>query len=914
MSPLLPSELFAPGVPVPTVPWAKLQPRVERPIVAWHSLAAHSAEVAACLEALLDRTMIGARLACLAGHAVLPPGWIARLCVFGALHDLGKAQTGFQAKIAGGAGSYVGHVREGMWALDDACARPDFGLLRSLGRERLLEWGGNTEAAVQLFVAAICHHGRPYTWKDVMGTGLADGWRPIGPYDPQHELDVLVALALRWFPAAGDGSTPPLPTDAAFQHLFNGAVTLADWLGSNEQGFPLRCGEDAGLIDRARARAKAIVEVVGLDTGRARRSLQASSPRLRQITGEHEPYDTQQTVFDLPTLPEGSITVLEAETGSGKTEAAIGRYVGLLRSGLVDGMYFALPTRTSAVQIHRRLVEAIEGLFPEESDRPSVVLAVPGYIGAADPAPLGGAQQRFDEDEHGRDIGDALLRTWAAERPKTYLAGALAVGTVDQVLLSALCVRHSHLRATALVRHLLVVDEVHASDPYMQALLAAVLEVHVRAGGHALIMSATLGSVLSHRLLRIGDAAGPSAVAQPLPDLAEAKALPYPLIRYRARTTETTALPVRGAGRSKSVNVELAPIASDPHEVARRALDAAATGAHVLVVRNLVRDCVHTQQALELAAREKDVTHQLFQARNVPAPHHSRYARLDRRALDEAIEAVFGKQRMVGQVGAGVVAVATQTVEQSLDLDADLLITDLCPMDVLLQRIGRLHRHERARPVGAELARVVVLTPSERDLGTFLPSRGVRSLARGPHGIATVYRDLRVLEATWQALEQRPTLVIPRDNRALVEEATHPVALAAIVARAPSAAWRDHANDVVAGTLNDRAIASVNRVDRNQTFGTFAFPADGMGRAIGARLGEADRTVTFDHPLPSPFQNVVTELTVPYWLARDMPLDARPAEIVHDDAGFTFGLASLRFRYDRFGLSATSRPTDEEAG
>ncbi len=85
------------------------------------------------------------------------------------------------------------------------------------------------------------------------------------------------------------------------------------------------------------------------------------------------------------------------------------------------------------------------------------------------------------------------------------------------------------------------------------------------------------------------------------------------------------------------------------------------------------------------------------------APHHSRYAKTDRQLLDKAIEAAFGR----GGASGGCVAVATQTVEQSLDIDADLLITDLCPIDVLLQRIGRLHRHKQ--PSGSWLGLVVTL-------------------------------------------------------------------------------------------------------------------------------------------------------------------------------------------------------------
>ncbi|MCA9655789.1 MAG: CRISPR-associated helicase Cas3', partial [Myxococcales bacterium] len=518
----------------------------------------------------------------------------------------------------------------------------------------------------------------------------------------------------------------------------------------------------------------------------ARRGLGSTAPSFHSISG-FDPRPAQQATLELPLDRQGSLTVLEAETGSGKTEAALARFMRLFHAGEVDGLYLALPTRTAATQLHRRVHEALVRAFPREDERPPAVLAVPGYLRVDDHEGrrLPGFEVLWNDD------GKAALRHrgWAAEHPKRYLAGAVVVGTIDQVLLSTLMVSHAHMRATCAARHLLVVDEVHASDDYMIALLEAVLRFHLGAGGHALLMSATLGSAARGRLLA---AAGPEPE---LPGLDDAVAEPYPLVSHAPRGESPQRHAVAHVGAGKGVHPRLLRAADEPEAVAAAALDAAQAGACVLVVRNLVRDCVATQLALEALASTRGASELLFAVGGIVAPHHSRYAREDRTRLDAAVEALFGKQRPSGR---GRVLVATQTVEQSLDLDADLLLTDLCPMDVLLQRIGRLHRHDRPRPAGFEQAQVQVLVPEQRALGQHIRADGT---ALGPHGYGTVYGDLRVLEATLRLCERGGTFVIPEHNRALVEGSTHPSVLRALVEDLGEA-WARHGERVLGGSLS----------------------------------------------------------------------------------------------------------------
>ncbi|MEO1174448.1 MAG: CRISPR-associated helicase Cas3', partial [Myxococcota bacterium] len=400
------------------------------------------------------------------------------------------------------------------------------------------------------------------------------------------------------------------------------------------------------------------------------------------------------------------------------------------------------------------------------------------------------------------------------------------MGTIDQVLLSALKVKHAHLRASSLLRHLLVVDEVHASDTYMTTVLREVLSRHRASGGHALLMSATLGG--STRAALLGKSKAPS--------LEEALATPYPLLTHQVESSEAASeRAIRHEGRERSVRVELCSEMQDHSVTARRALVAARAGARVLVLRNTVRACHATQLELEALAGSQEAE-LLFGVGSVVAPHHSRFAKNDRTALDEAIEKRFGKVRANSS---GAVAVATQTVQQSLDLDADLLITDLCPMDVLLQRIGRLHRHERAsRPPGFEAPKVIVLVPAERDLAAYLrPKREVR----GPRGsgFGLVYEDLRVLQATWEQLIVRGTLEIPKDARALVERSVHPEVLRNLVAER-GGLWPEHQQHVLGEEGADRSVAKQNLFRFTDSYDDLSFMRSEDGH-IKTRLGEGDR-------------------------------------------------------------------------
>ena len=153
----------------------------------------------------------------------------------------------------------------------------------------------------------------------------------------------------------------------------------------------------------------------------------------------------------------------------------------LVDTGLVDGIYFAVPSRSAATELHGRIADIARRVWPNVAGR--VVRAVPGLI---------------DTDE--RELHEPG-HAWAIGSPKRVMAAAIAVGTIDQAMLSHLRVRHAWMRAAFLSRSLLIIDEAHASDPYMTEIIASLVDRHVSLGGYVLLLSATLGEAMRARLL-----------------------------------------------------------------------------------------------------------------------------------------------------------------------------------------------------------------------------------------------------------------------------------------------------------------------------------------------------------------------------------------------------------------------------
>jgi CRISPR-associated endonuclease/helicase Cas3 len=373
----------------------------------------------------------------------------------------------------------------------------------------------------------------------------------------------------------------------------------------------------------------------------------------------------------------------------------------------------------------------------------------------------------------------------------------------------------------------------------------------------------------------------------------QALAAPYPLISWSERSREGTwSKPWTDA--QKRIALRTIPSMDDPRAIVSEALNAARQGAKVLVIRNTVTAAIATAAALESLAGAR--ASELFRVEGQPTLHHSRFSARDRKLLDREVERELGGRRSVG----GRVIVGTQTLEQSLDIDADLLMTDLCPVDVLLQRLGRLHRNGlNTRPDGFSDPQAVIIAPSSRDLS---------HLAKAPrHGLGTsdnggIYEDLFAVEATWRLIEINPVWTIPEMNRRLVESVTHPDKQAELEAElCGDAAWAEHRKQLIGLGRARRLHSEFTVIPFSQPFAELRFPED---ERLATRLGAKDLDVVFPAGITGPFGLALESLRIPHHLLGSAD-GTEPSDVTPSNGTITFRIGDRAFEYGRLGLRKT---------
>lgn len=715
--------------------WGKADPKCPG-APKWHPLAYHSLDVAAVAASWWDsnpalRAKFGLAFACATEEMLRLRAWVL---FFVALHDLGKFDLRFQLKAPDALAAAWRRLDKGR---DHAIPSTDIhgfdhghaGI--AWAKLELASWLGKGGDEIawphwERWLAAVTGHHGDYCLPGMEGLEGIEADDALVEHDRDARQAFVTALAGLFLEPAGlrVQDLPPACSMPA-RALLAGFCASCDWLGSNAEVFDYRApGADLhGYLDERAKQISAgcLLEHFGLI---AQQRDYAGVGAL--LASEESPRGVQTEIDQLPDVP--GLTLIEAPTGSGKTEAALAYAWRLLAAGVADSIVFALPTQATA----NAMLLRTEDFAKQAYGTVNVVLAH--------------GKRQFNEGfkklvergnrltAQGKEEAAAQCAAWLASSRKRVFLGQIGVCTVDQVLLSVLPVRHKFVRGFGLAKSVLIVDEVHAYDAYMHGLLGEVLRQQKACGGSVVLLSATLPATLRAKLLEAWDSHGPDTAHT---------SVPYPAL-WHATGGKVLPMTVAEAQRPlrREVGIECLRLAGafPDEDLLRRILVAAETGALVAVVVNLVDDA---QRLARLLRARTAIDVDLF---------HARYRFADRQNKEAAALLHYGRDapRTMGRI-----LVATQVVEQSLDLDFDWMVTQICPVDLLFQRLGRLHRHDRGRrPPGFEAPSCTVLTVEGDDYGT--------------HKL--IYGNSRVLWRTEALLARNASAVFPETYRDWIEQ------------------------------------------------------------------------------------------------------------------------------------------------
>ncbi|MBB3230783.1 CRISPR-associated endonuclease/helicase Cas3 [Halomonas stenophila] len=518
-----------------------------------------------------------------------------------------------------------------------------------------------------------------------------------------------------------------------------GWATLSDWLGSNRDHFTY-CQNPMPLADYwpiALERAEQALQESGF----------AQPPEPVAYTGlaswfGGQPVTPTPLQREAETLPIGDgpqLFILEDVTGAGKTEAACILTQRLLSAGHGEGLYFALPTMATSNAMYERLGNLHQRFYAAAS-RPSFVLAH-GARELNDTFVKAVAAEQPEDRDYAADDMTATTRCnrWLADSRKKSLLADVGVGTIDQALMGLLPFRHQSLRLYGLVRKVLIVDEVHAYDHYMQILLNQLLAHHARQGGSAILLTATL----PHDMREALAAAWREGLGQ-APASMQEKA--FPLLTQVGHDLEREVPLATRPEVSRDVGIDWLTTEEQALDTVMAAVEA---GECVAWVRNTVDDAIRAYEQLRL--RHPDPGRCLL--------FHSRFAMTDRQRIESDVIERLGKSSSPDQ-RRGQVLISTQVFQESLDCDVDQMVSDLAPIDLLVQRAGRLQRHvrgSRREPVLAVLAPEWSESPDAQWLKRALP------------GTQAVYRDTSLLWLTQRVLREFGAIRMPDEARLLIE-------------------------------------------------------------------------------------------------------------------------------------------------
>jgi len=703
----------------------------------WHPLLLHLLDVAAAADAILDREPEATRQRM--GEVLgLPLGEARPWLLFAiACHDLGKACPGFQSKWPEQLAS------TGLRLPRNPDTSVLHGVVSQIALDRLLQDRGWPAALAELVSDAVgCHHGERAAERakekatQAIHVGSGERLRAVRQ-DWEDVRNSLVAALTEVFPPTRAPSKPTL-SGPDFM-LLAGLTSFADWIGSNEEWFtfgqPRDCEDPLGWFRERRAVAEKALAAIGWEP---RTPLSARAEPFAQVFGNMTPRPLQVAVEEiLPELDRPAVLLVEAPMGEGKTEAAFFAHLELQRRFGHRGLYVALPTKATGNAMFGRTLEFLQ---KQDAGRRLDLQLLHGAKTLNEQFQKLRLARIYDETAD----GEVRAAEWFTNKKRALLS-EYGVGTVDQALVPILPVRHNFVRLWGLANRVVILDEIHAYDGYTGTLLLHLVSWLQALGASVIMLSATLSPTIRRRLAEV--------TGSQLPEQEEA----YPRLSVFLRGEPVRQRHVE-ATPDRRVVIRLLPLGTDLPMMAGAIEERLTEGGMGLALVNTVQ---RAQALFQLFPEGEPLIRQGVRIGKTLADgtqillFHARFPSNQRQVREEAVLDAFGP---AGSREGRKILIATQVAEQSLDLDFDLMVTDLAPIDLLLQRAGRLWRHRRPdRPVGEATLIVAGLA------GDIPPSFG------NPLWWEKVYREDLLLR-TWILLRanDRPTVTLPDDIDGLV--------------------------------------------------------------------------------------------------------------------------------------------------
>ena len=679
----------------------------------WESLSQHHYDTAGVIKCLssYDSGWVSPSFIRAAG---MEPGMFKNVCVFiAALHDIGKQTPVFQCMIS-----------KALDGLEERLLKNGFDISPGAKSERcyhafisgviLHEYFGVRKEVCDIIAA---HHGSPrpdgpsFRWDSAFKYNKTAIEGISGEFRESWEETVRFAENLSGLKC---GSLPEI--SLAGQILLSHMLIIADWISSNEEYFPLVKPWDAPSPSNNK-RFQHGYEKSGVKRGWFPQTYAFDKDIFKERFGFAP--NAMQEAAGTAAGNGGSLIIIEAPMGMGKTEASLMCAELMSSARAAGGLFIGLPTQATANGLFPRMLSWARKASPR----------LPVTVGLAHGSAF------FNENYHSlfvnaNDEYDNLtVNRWMNGRHRKLMSDFVD-GTADQALSMALNRKYFMLLHGSLAGKAVIFDEIHSYDAYTDAYIGTTLAYLGLYGCPVVLLSATLTDAKKADFIHAYMQDRKSTA--PIP-----KAGGYPSITwYDGKEIKTEVIPQDGI---KKTDFSIRWL--DDTELADTIKQKLSKGGCAGVIRNTVKEAFHTYQSLKKILPG-------FRIMLV----HSRFLSNDRASNEKELLKHIGK-KSTPEDRNGLIVVGTQVLEQSLDIDFDIMFTDPCPMDLFLQRIGREHRHKRTRPEQLASAEIYLLMSGNRIVG----DKGK------PY-------DSCIMKRTVKILKDKDTLALPSDIKHLVEE------------------------------------------------------------------------------------------------------------------------------------------------